>query len=102
MANASLSSFSRDDDLVIYVSSSTIPIVDKHQLKLKFKLAILDNIENKKRHEIRKLLSMRTERFIVIAHGVTKSHLASWWSNFGFAKEIVSEETFLVSNFVSC
>ncbi len=84
MANASLSPSSRDDVLVIYVPSSTTPIVDKHQLKLKFKLAILDDIENKKRHEIKeqadeikKLLSMRTERFIVIAHGVTKSHLAN-------------------------
>jgi hypothetical protein len=33
---------------VIYVPSSATPIVDKQQLKLKFKLAILDDIENKK------------------------------------------------------
>jgi hypothetical protein len=49
MANASLSPSSRDDDIVIYVPSSTTPIVDKQQLKLKFKLVILDDIENKKK-----------------------------------------------------
>ena len=109
MANASLPSSSRDDDLVIYVPSSATPTVDKEQLKFKFKLASIDDMENKKIHllkekanEIKKLLSMRTDRFTIAAHGVTKSHLANWWSNFGFAKETVSGEIFSVSNFVSC
>ncbi len=54
MANASLSPSSRDDDLVIYVPSSATSIVDIQQLNLKFKLVILDDIENKKnRHELK-------------------------------------------------
>jgi hypothetical protein len=72
-------------------------------------LPIFDDIDNRKRHEIKemadeikKLLSLRIDRYTVVAHGVTKSHLANWWSNFGFPKEIVSGETFLISNFVSC
>jgi hypothetical protein len=54
MVNVSLSSFYRDDDLVIYVPSSATSIVDIQQLNLKFKLVILDDIENiKKRHELK-------------------------------------------------
>ncbi|CAF1397851.1 unnamed protein product [Rotaria magnacalcarata] len=66
---------STDYDLSIDIPSSATQVINKEQLKLKF---------------------------TVIAHGVTKTHLAGWWSNFGFAKETVSDETFSVSNFVSC
>ena len=109
MASANFSSSSIDDDLVIDSPPSTAQTINKEQLKLKFKLAIIDDIENKRRHEvkektdeIKRLLSKRTDRFTVVAHGITKSHVASWWSNFGFAKETISGEIFLVSNFVSC
>ena len=109
MASDSLSLSSTDDDQVINVSPPATSTVNKERLKLMFKLAIIDDVENKKRHEIKpkideikKLLNRRTDRYKVVAHGVDKSHLASWWSKFGFAKETISGETFSVSNFVSC
>lgn len=109
MASNNLSSSPTANNLIIDLSSPATQTIHKEQLKLKLKLAVIDDIENKKRHEIRdktdeikRLLSIRNDRFTIVAHGVTKSHLASWWSNFGFAKETISGETFSVSNFVSC
>ena len=84
MASGSLSLSSTDDDQVVNVSPPTTPTLNKEQLKLKFKLAIIDDIESKtsyemieKIDEIKKLLSRRTDRYKVVAHGVDKSHLAS-------------------------
>ncbi|CAF1266528.1 unnamed protein product [Adineta ricciae] len=110
MANANLSSSSMEDDLIIDSSPpSTTQTYTKEQLKLKFKLANIDEISNKKAkdikektEEIKRLLSRRTDRFTIVANGINKTHLASWWSNFGFAKETVLGESFLVTNFVSC
>lgn len=109
MANNNLPSSSRTNDLIIDDSPPEAQAIHNEQLKLKFRLAIIDDVENKKRHEIKekseeikKLLSIRTDRFTIVAHGATKSHLASWWSNFGFAKETISGDSFIVSNFVSC
>ena len=83
MASDSLSLSSTDDDQVINVSPPATSTVNKERLKLMFKLAIIDDVENKKRHEIKakideikKLLNRRTDRYKVVAHGVDKSHLA--------------------------
>ena len=89
MASDSLSLFSTYDDQFVNVSPPATPTVNKEQLKLIFKLATIDDVENKKRHEIKakideikKLLSRRTDRYKVvhmkINHGVDKSQLASW------------------------
>ncbi|CAF1433590.1 unnamed protein product [Rotaria sordida] len=109
MTSIDLSPPSTDDDVIIDISSSTTEEIDREQLKLKFRLALIDDVDNKKTSEIkaksdqiRKLLCQRINRFTVVAHGVTKTHLAQWWSSFGFAKETISGETFTVSNFVSC
>ncbi|CAF1591790.1 unnamed protein product [Rotaria magnacalcarata] len=106
--NVDLLSSSTDDEVVIEINSSATEI-DMEQLKEKFQLARIDDIENKKPAEIKtksdqikRLLCKRNPQFSVIAHGVTKTHLASWWSSFGFAMETLSNETFTVSNFVSC
>ena len=81
MANGSLSLSSTDDDRVINVSPPATLTVNKEQLKLKFKLAIIDDIESKTRYEIKekmdetkKLLGRRTDRYKVVAHGVDKTH----------------------------
>ncbi len=64
-------------DRSINVLSSTTPTSNKQQLKLKFKLATFDDIDNRKRHEIKemadeikKLLSLRIDRYTVVAHVV--------------------------------
>ncbi|CAF4794284.1 unnamed protein product [Rotaria sp. Silwood1] len=109
MASPNLSLSSTDDDILVDITSSSTSTLHKEQLKSKFKLAIIDDIEKKTRNEIKekaeeikKLLSLRVDRYTVTAHGVSKTHLATWWSNFGFAKEEVSGEAFFVSNFISC
>ncbi|CAF4302813.1 unnamed protein product, partial [Rotaria sp. Silwood2] len=109
MTSIDLSPPSTDDDVIIDISSSTTEEIDKEQLKLKFRLALIDDVDNKKTSEIKaksdqiiKLLCQRIDRFTVVGHGVTKTHLVKWWSSFGFAKETISGETFTVSNFVSC
>ena len=83
MANNNLPSSSRTNDLIIDDSPPEAQAIHNEQLKLKFRLAIIDDVENKKRHEIKekseeikKLLSIRTDRFTIVAHGATKSHLA--------------------------
>jgi hypothetical protein len=108
MASNNIVLSSRTDDPIDATPRAT-PTTSNEQLKRKFKLATIDDVENKKRHqikeksdEIKRLLSLRIDRFTIIAHGVTKHHLASWWSNFGFAKETIAGETFTVANFVSC
>ena len=53
MASGSLSLSSTDDDQVINVSVPATPTVNKEQLKLRFKLAIIDDIESKTRYEIK-------------------------------------------------
>lgn len=109
MANNNLPSSSRINEFTIDDSPLQTQAIHNEQLKLKFRLAIIDDVENKKRQEIKekseeikKLLSIRSNRFTIIAHGTTKSHLASWWCNFGFAKETILDDSFVVSNFVSC
>ncbi|CAF4586328.1 unnamed protein product, partial [Rotaria sp. Silwood2] len=94
MTSIDLSPPSTDDDVIIDISSSTTEEIDREQLKLKFRLTLIDDVDNKKNNELIDLL--------LFAHGVTKTHLAKWWSSFGFAKETISGETFTVSNFVSC
>ncbi|CAF1365319.1 unnamed protein product [Didymodactylos carnosus] len=83
MARANLSSSSIDDDLVIDSPPPATQPINKEQLKLKFKLAVIDDIEDQKgrevkekTNEIKSLLSKRTDRFTVVAHGVTKPHVA--------------------------
>ncbi|CAF3031693.1 unnamed protein product [Rotaria sp. Silwood2] len=109
MACENLSPSSTDNDFIIDISSSATKRNEKEQLKLKFHLAIIDDIDKnniketkEKANKIKILLSKRIDRFTVTAHGITKTHLASWWSNFGFAKENISGETSFVSNFISC
>ena len=53
MASDSLSLSLTDDDQVINVSPPATPTINKEQLKLMFKLATIDDAENKKRHEIK-------------------------------------------------
>ncbi|CAF1196177.1 unnamed protein product [Didymodactylos carnosus] len=84
MARANLSSSSIDDDLVIDSPPPATQPINKEQLKLKFKLAVIDDIENQKGREVKEktdeiksLLSKRTDRFTVVAHGVTKPHVAT-------------------------
>ena len=84
MASGSLSLSSTDDDQVINVSPPATPIVNKEQLKLKLKLATMDDIESKTRYEIKekineikKLLGRRTDRYKVVAQGVDKSRLST-------------------------
>ncbi|CAF1049622.1 unnamed protein product [Adineta steineri] len=108
MTSPNLSLSSNDDEIALDITSPTSRL-QKEQLKSKFRLAAIDDIEKKSRYEIKekadeikRLLCMRVGRYTVNASGVTKSHLASWWSTFGFAKEEVSGETYFVSNFVSC
>lgn len=108
MTSIDLSPSSTEDELVVDISSPPT-IIDKEKLKLKFQLACIDDVDNKKRMEIKaqsdqikQLLCKRIARFTAVTHGVTKTHLASWWSSFGFAQETVSDEIFIVSNFVSC
>ncbi|CAF3221229.1 unnamed protein product, partial [Rotaria sp. Silwood2] len=88
MTSIDLSPPSTDDDVIIDISSSTTEEIDKEQLKLKFRLALIDDVDNKKTSEIKaksdqiiKLLCQRIDRFTV---------------------ETISGETFTVSNFVSC
>lgn len=90
-------------------NSSDLSSLNKERLRTKFRLAFLDDIENKKRRhlidnatKIKDLLALRSNRFTVVAHGVTKSHVAKWWSNFGFPTETIEDETYSVLNFVSC
>ncbi|CAF1299481.1 unnamed protein product [Rotaria sordida] len=96
----------------VFINDSSPPATitfDNQQLKSKLKFAILDDIDRKKgcevkeaADEIKKLLSKRIDRYTVAAHGITKTHPAAWWLTFGFAKEIVSGESYSISNFVSC
>ncbi|CAF1018582.1 unnamed protein product [Rotaria sordida] len=53
MTNVDLSPTSRDDDVIIDISSSTTEEINREQLKLKFRLALIDDVDNKKTSEIK-------------------------------------------------
>ncbi|CAF1219375.1 unnamed protein product [Rotaria sordida] len=53
MTNVDLPPTSRDDDVIIDISSSTTEEIDREQLKLKFRLALIDDVDNKKTSEIK-------------------------------------------------
>ncbi|CAF4498504.1 unnamed protein product [Rotaria sp. Silwood2] len=91
MASANPTSSFPDSRFVNDPLPSATATFNKEQLKSKFNLAILDDLDRKK--EV---------KYTVVANGITKSHAAVWWSKFGFTKEIVSGETHSISNFVSC
>ena len=66
------------NDVIIDIFSSTTGPIDREQLKLKFRLAIIDDVDKKiseikvKSDQIRNLFCQRIDRFIVFAHNVTK------------------------------
>ncbi|CAF4046904.1 unnamed protein product [Rotaria sordida] len=53
MTNVDLSPTSTDDDVIIDISSSTTEEINRERLKLKFRLALIDDVDNKKTSEIK-------------------------------------------------
>ncbi|CAF3326372.1 unnamed protein product [Rotaria sp. Silwood2] len=109
MTNSNLYSSFTSADVSHNESSSSTQILTTEDVKSKFKLAVLDDINNKKPHQVKeladgiqKLLNKKIDRYNVVSHGIDKLHMAKWWSKFGFAKEIVSGDTYTATNFVSC
>ncbi|CAF3799895.1 unnamed protein product [Rotaria sp. Silwood1] len=98
--------------IIVFINDSSpaaTTTFNNEQLKSTFKFAILDDIDRKKGSEVKEsvdkikmLLSKRIDLYTVAAHGVTKTHSAAWWLKFSFAKEVVSGESYSISNFVSC
>lgn len=82
MTSINLSPSSTHDDLAIDISLSIIETINKEQLKIKFKLASIDDIHNKTKYEIKAksdeikgLLSKRIGRYAVVMPMLLLKHI---------------------------